>query len=112
MPVDASWLVVSASVENGSLVGEPGWHDSLPLAARGLGEPWVTAAQILGLVCVWRSFYATFLESSSFRTMDYLANSREKDVESFVSTGIIVSFIAIIEFLILHVLTEIDLISQ
>ncbi len=112
MPVDGSWLVVTASMENGSLVGETGWHDTLPLAARGIGEPWVTAAQILGLVCVWRSFYGTFLETSSFRTMDYLSKSREKDVENFVSTGIIVSCIATVEFLILHVLTEMNSLSQ
>ena len=99
-------------MENGSLVGETGWHDTLPLAARGIGEPWVTAAQILGLVCVWRSFYGTFLETSSFRTMDYLSKSREKDVENFVSTGIIVSCIATVEFLILHVLTEMNSLSQ
>ena len=108
MPVDASWLVVTASIENGSLVGDTGWYDTLPLAARGFGEPYTTAAQILGVVSIWRGFYGTFLETTSFRRMDYIRQSREKDVENFVSTGIIVSVIAVIEFVILHILTEMN----
>lgn len=107
MPVDASWLVVTASIENGSLVGDVGWYDTLPLAARGIGEPWVTAAQILGLVCFWRSFYGTFLETTSFRSISSLRqSSREEDVEIFLSAAKIVSAIAVAEFLVLHVLAE------
>lgn len=108
MPVDASWLVLTAAIENGSLVGDIGWYDNLPLAARGIGEPWVTAAQILGLVCVWRSFYGTFLETASFRSLSSLRNAKENDAKNFVSTAITVSAIAIIEFIILHLLTKMN----
>ena len=41
-----------------------------PLAASGPGEPFVTGAQILGLMAVWRSFYAAYLDMSKFLSID------------------------------------------
>lgn len=48
-----------------ALVGDQGWVDHLPLAARGPGEPFVTAAGVLGLMCMWRGFYCTHLDTWS-----------------------------------------------
>lgn len=41
-------LVLVTALEGRSLVGTEDWADALPLAASGVGEPFVTAAGVLG----------------------------------------------------------------
>lgn len=48
MPVAAAQLVLLTAAEDGSLVGDEGFASALPLAASGPGEPFVTAAGVLG----------------------------------------------------------------
>lgn len=48
MPVCAANLVLVTAVEGRALVGAEGFADVLPLAASGPGEPFVTAAGVLG----------------------------------------------------------------
>lgn len=48
MPVAAAQLVLLTAAEDGALVGDEGWASALPLAASGPGEPFVTAAGVLG----------------------------------------------------------------
>ncbi len=48
MPVSAAQLVLVTALEGRSLVGTDGFADVLPLAASGPGEPFVTAAGVLG----------------------------------------------------------------
>ncbi len=48
MPVSAAQLVLVTALEGRSLVGAQGFADVLPLAASGAGEPFVTAAGVLG----------------------------------------------------------------
>lgn len=48
MPVCAAQLVLVTALEGRSLVGAEDWADVLPLAATGPGEPFVTAAGVLG----------------------------------------------------------------
>jgi hypothetical protein len=44
-------------------VGEAGFAGVLPLAAQGPGEPLGTAAALLGLMSMWRGFYAVHLDT-------------------------------------------------
>lgn len=61
MPVACAQLVLCTAAENGALVGEEGWVTRLPLAASGPLEPFVTAASVLGVMSIWRSFYTIYL---------------------------------------------------
>lgn len=51
MPVAAAQLVLLTAAEDAALVGDEGFASALPLAASGPGEPFVTAAGVLGLMC-------------------------------------------------------------
>lgn len=48
MPVAAAQLVLLTAAEDAALVGDEGFASALPLAATGPGEPFVTAAGVLG----------------------------------------------------------------
>ena len=48
MPVAAAQLVLLTAAEDFTLVGDEGFASALPLAASGPGEPFVTAAGVLG----------------------------------------------------------------
>ena len=48
MPVAAAQLVLLTAAEGEALVGDEGFASKLPLAATGAGEPFVTAAGVLG----------------------------------------------------------------
>jgi hypothetical protein len=48
MPVAAAQLVLLTAAEDVALVGDEGFAAALPLAASGPGEPFVTAAGVLG----------------------------------------------------------------
>ncbi|KAL4526550.1 hypothetical protein Ndes2526A_g00995 [Nannochloris sp. 'desiccata'] len=66
MCIAAAQLVLVTAAEDGALVGTEGWGRALPLAASLPGEPFISAAQILGLMLIWRSFYAAYLDMSKF----------------------------------------------
>ena len=65
MPVAAAQLVLLTAAEDATLVGDEGFASALPLAASGPGEPFVTAAGVLGerglgacRACAWRGVAA------------------------------------------------------
>ena len=61
--ITAALLLPLSPAESQALVGDNGFADVLPLAAHGPGEPLGTAAALLGLMAMWRSFYAVYLDS-------------------------------------------------
>jgi hypothetical protein len=63
MPVAAAQLVLVTAAESQALVGQEGWGQVLPLAASGPGEPLGTAAGLLGVMSMWRAFYAVYIYS-------------------------------------------------
>lgn len=85
MPVAAAQLVLLTASEDGTLVGTEGFASALPLAASGPGEPFVTAAGLLGLMVVWRSFYATFLDVVNFRNAGGGKRDKDADQRHFMS---------------------------
>jgi hypothetical protein len=59
----AAAAAAALSAESQALIGDNGFADVLPLAAAGPGEPLGTAAAVLGLMAMWRSFYAVYLDT-------------------------------------------------
>ncbi|PRW57903.1 hypothetical protein C2E21_3557 [Chlorella sorokiniana] len=86
MPVAAAQLVLLTAAEDATLVGDEGFASALPLAASGPGEPFVTAAGVLGLMCVWRAFFAIYLDLWSFRGADAVRRDRVKDMQHFADS--------------------------
>lgn len=64
-------------------------------AASGMGEPFVSAAGILGVMVIWRSFYAAFLDWSAFASFDWDSAQRELEAQRFVETLRVVTVIAL-----------------
>eukprot|EP00892_Ulva_mutabilis_P011546 jgi/Ulvmu1/8764/UM048_0019.1 len=69
-PVMAAQLVLATAAENGSLVIDERFAEQLPLAASGVGEPFVSAAGILGIMAIWRTFYTGFMDWTFFLAYD------------------------------------------
>ena len=105
MPVAAAQLVLLTAAEDGALVGTDGWAAQLPLAASGPGEPFVTAAGVLGLMAVWRSFYAVYLDTSKFLSIDGARLDREVDARHFLDALAAAAAIATGSCLVLHTLS-------
>lgn len=59
----AAAAAAAGHAESQALVTDNGFADVLPLAAAGPGEPLGTAAAVLGLMAMWRSFYAVYLDA-------------------------------------------------
>jgi hypothetical protein len=83
MPVAAAQLVLLTAAEGGVLVGGEGFASALPLAASGPGEPFVTAAGILGLMTVWRAYYTTYLDVFNWRNAAGKRLNRYDDMRHF-----------------------------
>jgi hypothetical protein len=62
MPVAFCNLVLVTACEGRAPVGDALFARALPLAASGPGEPFVTAAGVLGHMSLWRAFYTLFLD--------------------------------------------------
>jgi hypothetical protein len=84
MPVIAAQLVLLTASEDGALVGAEGFASALPLAASGPGEPFVSAVGVLGLMAVWRAFYASYLDVWNLRGASGARLDRDRDVRHFV----------------------------
>jgi len=80
MCVVAAQLVLVTAAEDGALVGTESWGRALPLTASLPGEPFISAAQILGLMLVWRSFYAAYLDMSKF--LEFGGARLDKEIEA------------------------------
>jgi hypothetical protein len=79
MPIMAAQLVLVTAAESHSLIVDGDFALKLPLAASGMGEPLVSAAGILGVMAVWRTFYAGFLDWSFFLSLDTAHSSRPQE---------------------------------
>eukprot|EP00890_Picochlorum_soloecismus_P004577 jgi/Picsp_1/511/NSC_00509-R1_protein len=108
MPITAAQLVLTTAVEDQSLVGVVGWASKVPLAASGTLEPWISAAGILTVMLVWRSFYACYLDIWSFRGIRGFAD-KQKEQENFASSLKIVIGFVLVGVLVLHGLSSQDL---
>lgn len=86
MPVSAAQLVLVTAVEGQSLVGAEGFATVLPLAASGPGEPFATAAGVLGLMACWRAFYTAYLDVFNLRSAAGNLVDRGQQVQHFVET--------------------------
>ncbi|KAK9909820.1 hypothetical protein WJX75_007948 [Coccomyxa subellipsoidea] len=84
MPVAACNLILVTAAEGNDLVGDSFFGHVLPLAARGTGEPFVTAAGVLGLMAVWRAFYTVFLDFWNVRTFSDQPINRYQDMSAFL----------------------------
>ena len=51
---------------------------------RRFGEPFVTAAGVLGLMAVWRSFYTVYLDFWNIRTLNGSSVNRYQDMCYFM----------------------------
>lgn len=71
-------LFVVCGAESQALVGDEGFADALPLAAAGTGEPLGTAAAVLGLMAIWRSFYAVYLDSWAWASPRWVRKSKQQ----------------------------------
>eukprot|EP01023_Acetabularia_acetabulum_P008178 TRINITY_DN13548_c0_g1_i2.p3 TRINITY_DN13548_c0_g1~~TRINITY_DN13548_c0_g1_i2.p3 ORF type:complete len:102 (+),score=12.22 TRINITY_DN13548_c0_g1_i2:63-368(+) len=49
----------------------------------GVGEPFVTAAGVLGTMSIWRAFYVTHLDRYGFLKLNF-SEKRRYEIESFV----------------------------
>lgn len=84
MPVAAAQLVLSTASEGHMLVADDGWARRLPLVASGPGEPFTCAAAVLGLMVVWRAYYASYLDYANFLKSSSTSRvDREQDAKHF-----------------------------
>ncbi len=63
-----------------SLVGDIDFASAMPLAARGIGEPFVTASGVLALMTLWRCVYALYLDPFSLKGLGFRRNQFLRDL--------------------------------
>ena len=100
----AAQLVIGVASENASFVGLEGWDDVLPLAARGIGEPWVSAAQLLGISTGWRVIWYFFVDTSSFLKLDRLNAYKETERGVLEEAAKVAAGLAVVSLVILRIL--------
>lgn len=54
-----------------SLVGDVNFASAMPLAASGIGEPFVTASGVLALMTLWRCVYSLYLDPFGFKGLGF-----------------------------------------
>lgn len=107
MSIAAAQLVLATAAEDVALVATEGFATKLPLAASGPGEPFVTAAGVLGLMAIWRSFYATYFDFSVFLSIDGARSDRDrKNARHFQDALVAALVLAASSLVILHVLSS------
>ena len=100
----AAQLVIGVASENASFVGLEGWDAILPLAARGIGEPWVTAAQLLGIATGWRIIWYFFIDTSSFLKLDRLNAFKETERGVVEDAAKVAATLAVVSLVVLQLL--------
>jgi len=110
MPVTAAQLVLTTAAEDHALVGSAGWAAALPLAASGPGEPFTSAAGILGLMAIWRCFYTAYVDIWNFRTSSGARVDRDRDSavfeEALKAAGLLAICFSIAVVLLFHSVSE------
>eukprot|EP00884_Botryococcus_braunii_P022712 jgi/Botrbrau1/9124/Bobra.160_3s0001.1 len=84
MPIAACQLVLTTAADDHVFVTDPTFAVTLPLAASGPGEPLVTAAGVLGIMCIWRSFYTAYLDFWNNTTIGGSPIDRYQDSTRFL----------------------------
>lgn len=105
-PVAAAQLVLVTAAEGHTLVGAGDFAAVLPLAATGPGEPFVTAAGVLGLMAVWRAFYTVYLDFWNVRAVSGSPINRYQDMVHFVEAVRAAMFISIAFCIVLQYLSS------
>mgnify|MGYP001806960265 CR=1 FL=1 len=78
-------ILRSASVPlHRSLVGDTDWGTALPLAARGVGEPFVTATGMLALMILWRCVYSLYLDPFGLKGLGFRRQQFLRDLYRYV----------------------------
>ncbi|PNH04979.1 hypothetical protein TSOC_008795 [Tetrabaena socialis] len=83
MPVAAAQLVLATAVESRALVGDVDFASAMPLAASGVGEPFVTASGVLALMTLWRCVYALYLDPFGLKGLGFRRQQFLREVYSF-----------------------------
>ena len=102
----AAQLVIGVASENATFVGLDGWDDVLPLAARGIGEPYVTGFQLLGISTGWRVIWYFFVDRSSFLSLDRLNARKETERGVLREAVAVATTFAVVSLVFLHLLRE------
>lgn len=105
-PVAAAQLVLVTAAEGRSLVGATDFASVLPLAATGPGEPFATAAGVLGLMALWRAFYTVYLDFWNVRTSHGSPINRYQDMLHFVDALRSALFVSIAFCIVLQFLSS------
>jgi hypothetical protein len=64
-------------------------------AASGVGEPFVSAAGILGVMAIWRTYYAVFMDWSFFLSYDCpRSRNPEEHAQAWSETVALVALLA------------------
>ncbi|PNW74747.1 hypothetical protein CHLRE_12g511800v5 [Chlamydomonas reinhardtii] len=108
MPVAAAQLVIVTAVESRSLVGDTDWGTALPLAARGVGEPFVTATGMLALMILWRCVYSLYLDPFGLKGLGFRRQQFLRDLYSFREALLMATLMCAVGSISLQVVHALD----
>ncbi|GLC43830.1 hypothetical protein PLESTB_000912800 [Pleodorina starrii] len=108
MPVAAAQLVLATAVESRSLVGDVDFASAMPLAASGIGEPFVTASGVLALMTLWRCVYALYLDPFGFKGLGFRRQQFMRELYSFREALLMVTLMAGVGSVSLQVVQALD----
>ncbi len=77
-----------------------------PCCCAGPGEPFATAAGVLGLMALWRAFYTVYLDFWNIRTLHGSPINRYQDMVHFVDALRSALFISIAFCIVLQFLSS------
>ncbi|GIL47553.1 hypothetical protein Vafri_4346 [Volvox africanus] len=108
MPVAAAQLVLATAVESRALVGDVDFASAMPLAASGIGEPFVTASGVLALMTLWRCVYSLYLDPFGFKGLGFRRQQFLRELYSFREALVMVTLMAGIGSVSLQVVQALD----
>ncbi|GIL47555.1 hypothetical protein Vafri_4346 [Volvox africanus] len=66
----------------------------MPLAASGIGEPFVTASGVLALMTLWRCVYSLYLDPFGFKGLGFRRQQFLRELYSFREALVMVTLMA------------------
>ncbi|GFR44893.1 hypothetical protein Agub_g6237 [Astrephomene gubernaculifera] len=112
MPVAAAQLVLATAAESRALVGDADFASAVPLAASGLGEPFVSASGVLALMSLWRCVYALFLDPFGLKGLGFRREQFMRELYSFREALLVVCIIAGMGSMSLQVAQALDTLAS
>ncbi|GIL70212.1 hypothetical protein Vretifemale_1060 [Volvox reticuliferus] len=94
MPVAAAQLVLATAVESRALVGDVDFASAMPLAASGIGEPFVTASGVLALMTLWRCVYSLYLDPFGLKGLGFRRQQFLRELYSFREALLMITLMA------------------